>query len=893
MAYCIYTQAENILTKLKDCPAYQKRIEYTMSSLKAILLDAEEKQEQNQRLHDWLKELQNVFYQVEDSIDEFKWEFFKQKDTGKQVLAHFSCSSRISANKLKQNFKRNKVCDELNKIAAKMYEFHLKVKHIGSISMETTHSFPSASEISTRHLKPSWQLLYPLKHASRNYDEAYDGILNVFNKYTHGFFHIVGEAGIGKSTMARFLYNHENVVDRYTRRYWVCVEEGFNTHRLVKEVYSHADNEETREDLTTEQLLSKFIRLQREETFLLVFQDLSITNLDKCSTSVLIKLLEMGHHDSKIIVTTQTEEIAKDIDVHGYKTEIQSKKNLANGDEVSADKQSLTKNTQNQAVPGSQTEETAGAIANMIYETEKNLEKNPVAGDRESESSRLITKDAQNLDVSIPQVTECEPDRGYQTIFKLKKLSKQSSSLLFKEYAFRNSPEVQNPELTKIVDQLLEKCMGVPLAIKCLGSLLSSKTSIAEWKNIEKKLMPQEKKEDGILHVLRVCYDQMPSQLKPCFLYCSQLPNDRIFSSNDMIQLWMANGLLHSPEEKNLAMENIGKKYFMELWSRCFIQEIEEHGLGYWIKLHPLIQKLAHKITQEQSEGSWGNNHSKEITEIRSIAFQERNMVLPNASLTEKCIWRYKCLRLLYLGNADLQEIPNSIGTLKYLRYLDLHGNQKIKHLPDSICDLQSLQTLILDSCSALEDLPKDIRNLISLRYLWVTTNKLHLHKNGVGTMTSLRFLAIGGCKNLENLFERPDCLAGLETLMIYNCNTLKLLPNEMRYLKSLQNLMIWRCKQLTLNLEEVEFKLQRFTVKELPKVESLPRWLENSIETLRTLQIINCPIRLMELPVDKKYRALEIFLIHGSVRFDTMPGYDFEHRNLTIFRGNEMNIRY
>ncbi|CAK9322833.1 unnamed protein product [Citrullus colocynthis] len=862
MAHFIYTQAENILTKLKDCPTYQKRIEYTVLSLKAILLDAEEKQEQNQRLHDWLKKLQTVFYQIEDSIDEFKWEFFKQEGTEKQVRTHFSCSDRISANKSKQTRKMKKLCDDLNEIAARMYEFQLKEKHTDSIRMETTHYFRSASEISIRHMKPSWQLLYPLTDAPMVYhDQRYSDLLDDFNKSTHGFFHIVGAAGIGKSTLAKFLYNDEDVVDKYTSRYWVCVKEGFDTQRLMKEIYSFADNKETCDDLTMEQLHFKVQRYLKEKTFLLVFQDLSITNLDDCSTFK--KLLEMGNHGSKIIVTTQSEEIANAIGLEKvYKTEKQSKQNRVVDDGESVGNWSLPEDTQNQAVPGPH------AIEPTMTNINNDLEFHPAC--------HLNELDAYNM--------------THQTIFKLERLSEQSSFLLFKDYAFKSRQETENPELTAIAKQIVQKCKGVPLAIKCLGSLLSSKTRIAEWRIVKEKLLAQEEKDNSILATLRLCYNQMPSQLKPCFLHCSQLPDDRIFSSNDLIQLWMADGLLHSPDENNLSMESIGEKYFMELWSRCFIQEIEEHGLGYWIKLHPLIQKLAHVLTQEQSQDSAG---MKPVTEIRSIAFQVRNMVLPSASLTEKCISNFKCLRMLYLGNANLQEIPNSIGTLKNLRYLDLHGNQKIKQLPGSICDLQSLQTLILESCSALEELPKNIRNLISLRYLWVTTNKLHLHKNGIGTMNSLRFLAIGGCNNLQKLFERPDCLAGLETLMLYDCNTLKLLPNGMRFLKSLQNLMIWSCKQLTLTLKEVEFRLQRFTIKELPKVEELPRWLEGSTETLRSLQIINCPIQMEEERFEL-FKEVERVIIYGAVKFEmAVPGYGFEHRNLAMRGAGEEMMTY
>ncbi|XP_022983380.1 putative disease resistance protein RGA1 [Cucurbita maxima] len=777
-----------------------------MLSLKSILFDAEEKQEQEQNhdLRNWLKELQNIFYQIEDSMDEFKWDFFEQGGTGKKVQAPFLCSDPISAHKSKLIRKMKRLCNHLNTLAARMYEFHLTEKHPDSIGrMKTAHSFLSTTEVSVRHMKPSWQLQYTLVDAPTDYhDNRYADLLQTF-KSSHGFFLIVGEAGIGKSTLAKFLYHHKVVVEQYLSRFWVCVKEGFDTQRLIEEVYSVVACKEICNDLSKKQLHLKVRQLLKGTSFLLVIQDLSTTNLD--DSSALMELLDMGNEDSKILVTTQSEETADALGVRiVYAFEKQSMQNS---------------NDKNQEVP---------------------------------------------------------------TGFKLERLSEDKSAKLFKRYAFRDRQEVNREVFTEIENQILQKCKGVPLAIKCMGSLLSSKIRIAEWKNIKDKLWAQEEENDGILHILRLCYNQMPSHLKPCFLHCAQLP-DRILSSNDVIQLWMAHGLLHSPEENHASMKNIGERYFMELWSRCFVQEIEEHGLGYWFKLHPLIQKLAHVLAQEQSEGLVG---TKPVTQIKSLAFHVRDMVPPNASLPGMCIPKYNSLRLLHLGNANIEEIPNAIGTLTSLRYLDLHGNKNIKRLPNSICNLQSLQTLILESCSELQELPNDIRNLISLKYLWITTKELRLHKNGVGTMTSLQFLAIGGCKNLQILFERPECLADLETLMIYNCDTLKSLPNEMIYLKSLQNLVIWGCKQLTLTLENAEFRLQRFTIRELPKVEELPEWLDGSIGTLRNLQIINCPITI-NVGRLQAFKGVETAKILGSVKVkEAAPGYGFQYRN-TVIRGS------
>jgi hypothetical protein len=89
-----------------------------------------------------------------------------------------------------------------------------------------------------------------------------------------------------------------------------------------------------------------------------------------------------------------------------------------------------------------------------------------------------------------------------------------------------------------------------------------------------------------------------------------------------------------------------------------------------------------------------------------------------NKSIYDTLISSFKCLRALNLSRLNIEEVPNSIGKLKHLRFLDLSWNSGIKLLPTSITKLQNLQTLNLDDCSGLTELPEDMSNLISLRHL-------------------------------------------------------------------------------------------------------------------------------------------------------------------------------
>lgn len=229
-------------------------------------------------------------------------------------------------------------------------------------------------------------------------------------------------------------------------------------------------------------------------------------------------------------------------------------------------------------------------------------------------------------------------------------------------------------------------------------------------------------------------------------------------------------------------------------------------------------------------------------------------------SLIADYISRSKHLRVLHLVDSSFEQLPNSIGYLKHLRYLSVYGNGNIERLPNSICNLQSLQTLLLGGCRGIEALPKDIRYLISLRTLCITTKQASLQESGIGCLSSLRFLRFYACGNLKYLFEDMQRLTALLILVIDECKNLVLLPTGLKYLTALQILVISDCEKLDLcmGLElggKQAGSLRKLFIRGLPKMVSLPQWiLPGSMKTLQQLYIIGLE-NLSTLP--RRFRYL------------------------------------
>jgi hypothetical protein len=77
-----------------------QRIGNTVSTIQAVLLDAEEQQASNRAVKDWLGKLKDVMYEADDLLDDFSTQLLQQEvmtrdKKAKQVRILFSKSNQL------------------------------------------------------------------------------------------------------------------------------------------------------------------------------------------------------------------------------------------------------------------------------------------------------------------------------------------------------------------------------------------------------------------------------------------------------------------------------------------------------------------------------------------------------------------------------------------------------------------------------------------------------------------------------------------------------------------------------------------------------------------------------------------------------------------------------
>ncbi|XVF06556.1 hypothetical protein REPUB_Repub06bG0059400 [Reevesia pubescens] len=803
----LYNIAERVLEKIAllaieevslafNVKSDLKKLKETMSSIKAVLLDAEQQKHQNEKLRLCMWKLRDIFYDAEDVLDEFECEALR-----KQVVNHpsisikvrclASCSFQFSFS-VKMGHKIKEINQRLDEIATEWQTFNLGVGGDNRrVIRRETHSFVNSSDVIGR-------------------DVDRENIVNLLIRSTESgnfpVIPIVGIGGLGKTTLAQFIYNDQRVTRHFPLRIWVCVSEEFDLSRLLKEIIYSLSSERF-EGVTIDPLQARLRSLLDGKKFLLVLDD--VWNED-CVKWIGLRDLLMSSlsylSQSKIIVTTRSLKVA--------------------------------------------------SIMSSIHP------------------------------------------------YELKGLPHEDCLTLFRKWTFDDGDERQYPNLMRIGEEIVKKCKGVPLAVRTLGSLLFLEINEREWISIrDSEIWRLEQSENDILPVLKLSYNHLPSHLQRCLTYLSLYKKDHRYFNDDVIQFWMANGLLEYPK-KNQEWEDVGSRYLNELWSRCFIQDVRWHeSFLFTFQMHDLVHDLALGLSQKECKTVYCQTESVD-EKVRHLSFcDDQSLEVPQTLKKLKyvrtvivsqvspgswtrdqafinfCVSKFKYIRTLDLRNSSLKALPRSIGTLKHLCYLHLSGCSNIRRLPSSFYKLRNLLMLRMGYVY-LKQLPDSMHSLIKLRYLEITVEAKHLKEIRPGCWTSLQYLALLNCANLECLFEGMEYLTSLRTLSLERCFKLVSLPRSLKVLTKLERLEIFCCVVINLQMEpeekedeDLHLSLKTFSIEcsgaltDLPRLlfegsastllhikigscsnfEVLPEWLQN-LTSLQKLEILDCP-KLSSLP--------------------------------------------
>ncbi|KAF3340609.1 putative disease resistance protein RGA4 isoform X2 [Carex littledalei] len=389
---------------------------------------------------------------------------------------------------------------------------------------------------------------------------------------------------------------------------------------------------------------------------------------------------------------------------------------------------------------------------------------------------------------------------GRKNKFVLEPLMNNDGWNLFCTKAFWDDANETCPEILKEMGKkIVDTCGGSPLALNMMGGLMRFKKQPEEWQRVINQL--ENYTVDGVATVekiIKVCYDNLCSQVKQCFAFCSLFPEGHYMDKEVLIKLWMANGLLlPSDGSRSIPPEENGSIVFNELASRHFFEDVKlvhgnysyENKHGYHsrvtCKLLDLIRKQAVIAAREFALQnpyllSISGDSQVDIPILLETNPAMRTLLSPSdpfiRNVNCSAVPRANSLRGLHLHSALFQRDLLVLKYMRHLRYLDLSGS-RIKILPESTSLLYFLQTLNLSKCLLLYQLPENMKYMRSLRHLYIhkcpQLKKMPAHFRQLSNLQTLTTYIVGE----ENTGTGIDQIKGLHLgglLELYNLHKVK-----------------------------------------------------------------------------------------------------------------------
>ncbi|KAH1083202.1 hypothetical protein J1N35_022963 [Gossypium stocksii] len=769
-----------------------KRLEETMTYIKAVLLDAEKLQQHNQTLRLSLTKLRGVFYDAEDVVDEFRCDALRKE----LKTVRFSSISIPFAYSLRMGHKIKKINERLETIATDFKRFNLG---------ENVQILQNRPYVVPSHRDTHSLMTFKVLGRDQVKENIVDLLVQPRGVETMTVIPIVGIGGLGKTTLAQFVYNDERVSRSFPLKLWVCVSERFDVARLLCEIIFYISGERC-DGLPVNALFTRLQSLIEGKKILLILDD--VWNEDRVKwdelKAILMKLDYL--HQSKIIVTTRSLTVAS---IMGTQNPVELEA-LSHEDSLSL----LLKWAFNQG-----DEERYPNLLRIADEIVKKCKGVPLAV--RTMGSLLYGKTRQ---------------RDWELIKDnhIWKLDQQETGILAAlRLSYNHLPDH------------LKRCLAY-LSLFPKDTLYDTDYIIQFW--LANGFLQSPLQEDdvycediGLQYFKDLWSNGFVQDVQDKVTYYYFKIHDLI---HDLALSVSQEECLTIYQQTISASEN--SEYVRHL---AFVERYPMRTLQPFLKklkgVRTLVVNLIPEAHRREVEKTFLSACISNFKYLRLIDLDHCTLkALP------KSICTLKHLKYLNLSRCqDLRRVPKSIHKLQSLLTLRLFDLPRFQ-VSDNLQRLVNLRFLELsgDDMQLREVRPGNWSSLRFLYFFKCTTLKCLLE--GMENLTSLKDLIFKYCHELESLPRSLKFLVKLEDIFIISCRKINLLMEpqgieDQNLHLGLKNFIIRDAPSLRdlprLLLEASASHLEFIEIRGCPELEALPNWFQNLI-SLQRLEIIDCP---------------------------------------------------
>ncbi|XP_020212919.1 disease resistance protein RGA2 [Cajanus cajan] len=797
-----------------------KDFEKTLSLVQAMLLDADQKQEQNRELQEWLKQIKCVFYDAEDVLDEFECQTLRKQvvkahGTTKNKVGHFFSTSNplVFRYRMAQNIKD--INKRFDKLAADRHKFGLQIIHVDTRVVHTrelTHSRVADLDVIGRdHDKE--KIIELLMQKKPNDDDTSLSVIP-----------IVGMGGLGKTTLAKFVFNDKRINECFPFKMWVCVSDDFDIKHLIIKIINTVNDlasadapplQHNLNMLDLEQLQNQLTNRLFGKEFLLVLDD--VWNEDRVKWVELENLIQVGAAGSKILVTTRSHSIA-----------------------------SMMGTVPSYILEGLSLEDSLSLFIKWAFQKgEKDKHPHLV------NIGRDIVKRCGGVPLAVRTL----------------------GSLLFSKFEANEWEYVRDSEIWSLSHKKVDILPALKLSYDLMPSYLrqcfalfslfpkdyeiTTFEIILLWGALG--LLTSPKKNMTLEDVAnQYLYELQSRSFLQDFL---SFGTYYVFTLHDLVH----DLALFVAKDECLFINSHVQNIPDNVRHLCFA---ERNLLGSLFTTKSVAVRTI--LFQDDTIGFNGetllNTCVSKFKYLRVL-----DLSYSTFEIFPRSIGKLKHLRYLSIMNShNIKRLPNSICKLQHLQVLKLDGCTKLETLPKGLRKLISLRHLEITTKQSI--LPaNEIVNLSSLAFLSIQSSQnLEFIFTGEKFL-ALQTLSVSSCQNLKSLPLDVKKFPKLESLVVKDCDNLDLElwkdhHEEQSPELKLKYVEFWDLPQmvgLPQWLKKTTNLLHSLFLFNCDNLEMLPEWL-STLTNLKTLVIENCP-KLLSLPNNIHHlTALEILIIQG-----------------------------
>ncbi|KAL0292859.1 UNVERIFIED_CONTAM: ToMV susceptible protein tm-2 [Sesamum angustifolium] len=294
--------------------------------------------------------------------------------------------------------------------------------------------------------------------------------------------------------------------------------------------------------------------------------------------------------------------------------------------------------------------------------------------------------------------------------------------------------------LREIGKKILKRCGGLPLAIVVMAGLLKARErTVRAWNEILDSV--NQGKKNDCSKILALSYQDLPTELKPLFLYFGMFPEDCEIFVNGLIDAWVAEKLIKADGSRK--PQSIAEASIDELISRNLIHVSRRRSDGRVrsLRIHDLLRKLCIELAEDNNFFCTLNKLKATATAsiVRRVTCTSNEHVDQDYSVPKKvrsslCFGRghhellnflkrnasglrFLQILIIEIGSGQENNLPSEIANLSGLTHLTLKG-RFTSGIPSGLSSLENLLTLKVISLSSRVHITGRILQMEQLKHL-------------------------------------------------------------------------------------------------------------------------------------------------------------------------------